>query len=73
MSKPEHVRTHRFDPATLYIHDDGRVKCGAHVGTEATYTPQQWEAIGAAPRVDIEGMTLECEDSRCVRSRGGQQ
>lgn len=71
MSAPEHVRTHRFDASTLYLRDDGVVKCGAHVGTEATYTPERWDAVGAAPRVVVDGIELDCEDSRCAR-RGDQ-
>lgn len=64
-----HVTTHRFNPATLYLHDTGIVACGAHVGTEATYTPWQWEEVGPAPVVVIEGMTLRCEDAQCSEGR----
>ena len=62
-----HVTTHRFDPAQIYLSDEGVVMCGAHVGTEATYTPWQWSAVGPAPIVELDGMMLRCEDSSCNR------
>ena len=42
----------RFDPACLYVHDSGAVYCGAHVGTEASYTPQAWSCLGLGPMVE---------------------
>jgi len=64
VSAPKHVRTHRFDADTLYVQDTGIIKCGAHVGTEATYTPERWDALTSA---EIEKMELACEDTRCAR------
>lgn len=61
-----HVKTHRFEKHVLYLNDEGIVKCGAHVGTEATWTPSQWSAVGVAPVAVVDGMTLQCEDSRCT-------
>ncbi len=42
----------RFDPECIYIDDAGRVACGAHVGTEATYTPWAWSCLGLGPAVE---------------------
>lgn len=56
---------HEFDPACLYIHDSGRCYCGAHVGVEATYTPQAWSCLGLGPSYTYQDhgrtFTLACE------------
>jgi hypothetical protein len=51
----------RFDAGCLYIHDSGLVCCGAHVGTEASYTPHAWSCLGLGPAFDHDGVTFACE------------
>lgn len=56
----------RFDPACLYMNDEGHCCCGAHVGTEATYTPWAWSCIGLGPELeheepDLGRVTFRCE------------
>ena len=46
MANNSHLKTHRFDASRLYLSDLGESYCGAHVGTEATYTPWQWSDMG---------------------------
>lgn len=67
VSPHAHQRPHdlrpgeRFDPACLYIHDSGAVHCGAHVGTEASYTPHAWSCLGLGPTFTDNGTTFACE------------
>ncbi len=42
----------RFDPACLYMNDQGECYCGVHVGIEASYMPQAWSCIGLGPAVE---------------------
>ena len=53
----------QFDEACIYIHDSGRVACGRHVGTEATYTPHAWSCLGLGPTFTNpdDGVTFVCE------------
>ena len=50
-----------FDPECIYIHDSGRVACGRHVGTEATYMPQAWSCLGLGSTFPHNGITFACE------------
>lgn len=59
---PKPMRSHTFDPTHLYSHRaQGYVYCGSHVGTEATYTPQQWDDLGPVKTVKLGDVTLSCE------------
>ena len=51
----------RFLRECLYIHDSGAFYCGAHVGTEATYTAQAWSCLGLGPTFEHQGITFACE------------
>ncbi|MBZ5639081.1 MAG: hypothetical protein LAO51_10065 [Acidobacteriia bacterium] len=52
-----------FDPACLYISDSGAVYCGAHVGTEASFTPWAWSCLGLGPTFTNpdDGIVFSCE------------
>ena len=53
----------QFDEACVYIHDSGRVACGRHVGTEATFQPQAWSCLGLGPTFTNpdDGIVFACE------------
>ncbi len=72
---PTIIRSHRhqqphdlgpdeyFYASRLYVHDSGRVACGLHVGTEATYQPQAWSCLGLGPTFTNpdDGIVFACE------------
>jgi len=61
----------RFDAECLYIHDNGEVYCGRHVGTEATYTPHEWSCLGLGPTFNdpLNRTVLSCETCHPKRRR----
>lgn len=61
-----------FLPECLYIHDNGAVYCGAHVGTEATYQPQAWSCLGRGPVVTFNGLPFQCETPHRGENGGGR-
>lgn len=54
-----------FKPDHLYIHDDGSVYCGSHIGTEATYMPHAWSDLGQCRMFVFESSVMRCENPRC--------
>ncbi len=56
--------------SNLFIHDNGEVLCGDHMGVESTYQPQAWSDLGPGPAFIHEGTTFKCEDVRCERVHG---
>ncbi|MBZ5638304.1 MAG: hypothetical protein LAO51_06040 [Acidobacteriia bacterium] len=53
----------QFDAACIYISDRGAVYCGAHVGTEASFTPWAWSCLGLGTTFTNpdDGIVFACE------------